>query len=111
SYTNEIKAHLLSVEQTTLDTQGAVSSETASEMALGARKALNVGIAVSVTGIAGPTGAEPGKPVGTVWLGLSTPSTTKTKNFLFDGNREEVRRQTCEAALNALLEGIALMQS
>lgn len=71
-------------------------------MAEGARRALGCDVAVSVTGIAGPTGAEPGKPVGTVWMGLSSPRGTETRRLSFSGDRDEVRTATVAAALEAL---------
>ena len=106
SYTDEVKHASLGVEQETLDKYGAVSSQTAQEMADGARARLNSRIAVSVTGIAGPGGEEPGKPVGTVWMGLSTEKGTETRELHFDGSREEVRLQTVQSALQAILEAL-----
>ena len=75
-------------------------------MAEGARKALNTDIAISVTGIAGPGGEEPGKPVGTVWMGVSTEKSLKAHMFTFEGLRQEVRVQTVSAAFDAILETI-----
>ena len=103
SYANEAKTELLGVETSVLETVGAVSRETAEQMAAGARKSLDADIAVSVTGIAGPSGAVPGKPVGTVWIGVSTASSTYANEFHFSGDREEVRAQTAENALKAFL--------
>ena len=106
SYTNEVKHAQLGVDANTLETYGAVSEQTAKEMASGARRELGCDVAVAVTGIAGPGGAEPGKPVGTVWMGVSTESTLYASSYCFDGNREEVRRQTLNAALRAFLNEI-----
>ncbi len=106
SYTNDVKNKLLSVDKTVLDDEGAVSQICAQQMAEGARQSLNTSLAVSVTGIAGPGGAEPGKPVGTVWMGVSAIKGTYAKQFVFQGNREEVRQQTVSAALEALLDEV-----
>lgn len=94
SYSNEVKKSRLGVEQAILDEFGAVSEETALAMAQGARRELDVDIAVSVTGIAGPGGAVPGKPVGTVWIGVCDDAGSEARLFQFDGDRSQVRRQT-----------------
>ena len=75
-------------------------------MAEGARRVLGCDVAVSVTGIAGPGGEEPGKPVGTVWMGLATPSSTRTFPNLFEGNRGEVRARAVRRALELLAQGV-----
>lgn len=106
SYTNEVKHGILGVDDEALATYGAVSSQVAKQMAEGARNRLETDIAVSVTGIAGPGGAEPGKPVGTVWMGVSTADKTETVLLTFDGDREAVRMQTAKAALDAILSRI-----
>lgn len=102
SYVNEVKSGVLAVDSAVLAREGAVCSEVAASMAEGARRALGCDVAVSVTGIAGPTGAEPGKPVGTVWMGLSSPRGTETRRLSFSGDRDEVRTATVAAALEAL---------
>src|SRR5271157_4068345 len=79
SYSNEIKMKIVGVKKTTLDKYGAVSSQVAAEMAAGGRKALGVDVCVADTGIAGPAGATPGKPVGLFYLGLSTKDGTFTQ--------------------------------
>ena len=106
SYANEAKQDVLGVQEDTIKDFGAVSEQCAVQMADGARSALNADIAVSVTGIAGPGGAVPGKPVGTVWLGVSTSEGSKATLFQFDGGREEVRNQTVNAALEEFLKEI-----
>lgn len=106
SYTNPVKHRQLGVAQKTLDEQGAVSRETACEMARGAQTALSTDLAVSVTGIAGPGGAEPGKPVGTVWIGLACGTEVDARVFHFEGNRAAIRAQTVEHALTALESAI-----
>lgn len=85
---------------------GAVSSECALAMAHGARSVLSCDVAVSITGIAGPGGAEPGKPVGTVWMARDSAASAQSRLFCFDGSRAEVRREACHAAIELLHEGI-----
>lgn len=102
SYVNEVKADVLGVERTVLEQDGAVSERCAIEMAEGVRDRLGVDIAISVTGIAGPGGEEPGKPVGTVWMGVSTAEGTSAKRFQYEGTRQEVRFQTVYEALDAI---------
>lgn len=104
SYANDIKHRELGVNAEVLKTEGAVCEAVARQMAEGARKNLDVDIAVAVTGIAGPGGEEPGKPVGTVWAAVSTQNSCKTMCFHFEGNREEVRNATVREALR-MIEG------
>ncbi|WP_350455243.1 CDP-diacylglycerol--glycerol-3-phosphate 3-phosphatidyltransferase [Slackia heliotrinireducens] len=106
SYSNDVKMACLGVLAETLDTHGAVSEQTACQMAEGARKQLAVDVAVSVTGIAGPGGEVPGKPVGTVWIGVSSKRGTRAELHHFDGDRDAVRSQTVDAALRMMLEEI-----
>ena len=106
SYVNDVKHDVLHVDGTLLDSEGPVNAMTAEQMAEGARCALACDIAVSVTGIAGPTGAEEGKPVGTVFMGVSREGKTYSKRFQFKGDRDEVRLQTVNEALKALLSEI-----
>ena len=96
SYSNGVKMKLLGVSEKTLRDHGAVSEECAGEMADGARRALGCDIAVSVTGIAGPGGGTPEKPVGTVCFGISTADGTRTKTERFGeaGGRNGVRTLT-----------------
>ena len=103
-YTNWVKENLLYVPAEILETYGAVSSWTAGYMAGGVRKALEADIAVSVTGLAGPGGDAFGNPVGTVFVGYEDRKTAVVKHFRFDGSREDVRKQTVEAALKLILE-------
>ncbi len=102
SYSNEVKEARLGVPVDVIETQGAVSYETACAMAEGARRELSVDLAVSVTGIAGPGGAVPGKPVGTVWIGVCDNSGADARAYHFAGSRDEVRAQTVAAALDTL---------
>ena len=104
SYASEVKRDVLSVDEGVIESVGVVSAECAEQMAEGARKLTGADIAVSVTGIAGPQGAEPGKPVGTVWMGVSTSKGTEARRFEFSGGRDDVRTQTVDAALDAFLQ-------
>ncbi len=99
TYSNEAKMKLLGVKKETLENFGAVSEETAREMASGVRNLSGADVAVSVTGIAGPTGAVPGKPVGTVCIGIATDEKCYAKTFLFDGSRAQVRRLSAKMAI------------
>ena len=107
SYVNEIKHRELGVDETLLETEGAVCEGVARQMAEGVRKNLGTDIAVAVTGIAGPGGEEPGKPVGTVWAALSTQNACKTTCFHFDGNRKEVRNATVREALRMIEDALS----
>ena len=104
SYCNEIKHKLLDVPEEMLAQYGAVSDPVAQAMAKGARGALNADVAVSVTGLAGPSGDEYGNPVGTVYIGYADANTCLSRHFLFSGDRESVRGQAIEAALALICE-------
>ena len=104
SYTNEVKHHILGVKTETLDQFGAVSAQTAAEMAAGVRQRLDADVAVSVTGLAGPGWDDYGNPVGTVFIGYCDEYCLQTKECHFSGDRESVRNQTIQAALNLVLE-------
>lgn len=104
AYANEAKVALLGVSWDTLNTKGAVSQETVLEMARGARRILNTDIAVAVTGIAGPGGGTPEKPVGTTWIGLVAKQGEWTRLFQFSGNREQNKISSANAALQMLLD-------
>lgn len=101
-YSNEAKKRLLSVNQNTLETFGAVSSQCAAEMAEGAKNIFEASVTVSVTGIAGPDGGDLEKPVGTVWFGLTSKEGTKTMKKLFPGDRAVVRKRATMFALDQL---------
>ena len=106
SYTNAVKSKVLSVDAETLAADGAVCERVACEMAEGSRLLTGSDIAVAVTGIAGPGGEEPGKPVGTVWVGVSTAVGAHATRHQFEGDRDSVRRLTASAALDALSEAV-----
>jgi len=91
SYSNDMKQRLLGVSEETLRLYGAVSHQTAREMAVGAREAARADMGLSVTGIAGPDGGTPDKPVGTFYIGLATDDMTMSRGFLLPGTREWVR--------------------
>lgn len=107
-YTNILKQSLLRVSEATLATHGAVSDATVREMATGALENLGGDIAVAVSGIAGPSGDQPGKPVGTVWFawawrhGQAIHVNARLK--IIKGDREQVRRRSVQTALNGILE-------
>ena len=105
TYSNAAKQDMLGVQADTLAAHGAVSEPVVREMAEGALAHSRARLTVAVSGIAGPGGATPGKPVGTVWLawaGEGMP--TRSACYRFDGDREAVRRQAVEAALQGLLD-------
>jgi PncC family amidohydrolase len=108
AYAYEAKERLLGVRHETLVAYGAVSRETALEMAQGIRRALAADfplekiIGLSATGIAGPGGGLPGKPVGLVWIGLSTPEGDWAWHFLWNGSRLENKERSAQAALHIL---------
>ena len=104
AYAYEAKVALLGVSWNTLNSKGAVSRETVLEMARGARRILNTDIAVSVTGIAGPGGGTPEKPVGTTWIGLVAKEGEWAKLFQFSGDREQNKNSSANAALQMLLD-------
>ena len=104
TYANEAKVRLVGVKEATLQAHGAVSEETAREMAEGGAKAANADAALAVTGIAGPGGGTKEKPVGLVYIGCYVNGKTIVKKNLFTGNRREVREQSVETALKLLLE-------
>lgn len=104
AYSNQVKEQMLGVNPATLVAYGAVSAETVLEMAIGARVRFGTDLAVSVSGIAGPGGGVPGKPVGTVWIGICTETDTWSKVFHFDGSRKQVKESAAKEALSALVK-------
>jgi nicotinamide-nucleotide amidase len=102
AYSNEVKSALLGVKKVTIESYGAVSEQTALEMAQGGRKVLDVDICISDTGIAGPSGATPAKPVGLFYLGLAAEHASLSQKHIFPGNRAGNKRDAAEAALNIL---------
>ncbi|MBE9462581.1 competence/damage-inducible protein A [Dyadobacter subterraneus] len=106
SYSNAIKMHILGVSRETLEDFGAVSEQTAREMAEGARKKLNTTYAISTTGIAGPDGGTPEKPVGTVWIACATPKETVTQLLTLRNDRKVNIELTSSYVLNLLRKTI-----
>ncbi len=102
AYGDEVKTALLDVPPSILETHGAVSEETVRAMAAGARRRFGVTSAIAVTGIAGPTGGSPEKPVGTVWLAASAGPTARAAKRVFPGSRTEIRQRSAQAALDLL---------
>ncbi len=102
AYTNEIKTKLLGVPAALLAEHGAVSAPVAEAMALGARERFGTDLAVSTTGLAGPGGAEPGKPVGLVYVGLAWAGGVSSTSFSWSGTRTEVQSRTAKLALNTV---------
>ncbi len=108
SYAPEVKTSVLGVPTDVIDKDGVVSSETAEAMAAGVCRQLKAGLAVSTTGVAGPTGGTRENPVGTVWFGLSDGNATSSEVCHFDGSRSEVRDQAVAHALTMLLNRLAV---
>jgi PncC family amidohydrolase len=106
AYHNSAKTALLGVRHTTLKRFGAVSQQTAAEMAEGARKVFQADIGLSTTGIAGPNGGSPAKPVGLVYIGCASTHGTDSKKHVFSGDRLENKRSFCLAALHLLAEAV-----
>jgi nicotinamide-nucleotide amidase len=105
TYANDAKREMLGVSQRTLKRFGAVSEEVAREMALGALEHSPSDVSVAITGIAGPTGAAPGKPVGLVWFCWAVRGgPVQSRRFRFQGGRVEVRTQSVAMALQGLLD-------
>ena len=104
AYSNDLKKNLLNVSAGLLESEGAVSGPVVEAMARGGIAATGADCGISVTGVAGPDGGTEEKPVGTVWVGITTPTGTTSKQYRFQGNREEVREQTVKTALELFLE-------
>ena len=106
TYSNEIKHRWLGVSSETLETQGAVSQACVEEMLSGVQKLAESDYAIAVSGIAGPTGGTELKPVGTVYIGIRTPSSSKIYHCLFQGDREAVQEQSVVYAIEKMAEAI-----
>lgn len=104
AYANEVKVNLLGVKEDTLAKYGAVSHQTAYEMASGIKNLMGVNIGLATTGIAGPTGGTEEKPVGLVYIGLATDEGVEVKKFNFKGDRLQNKENFAKSALNMLLE-------
>ena len=111
TYANEAKMKLLGVKSDTLTAYGAVSEQTAKEMAEGILSLSDSDVSISVTGIAGPTGGTPEKPVGLVYIGISGEFGTFSYENHFSGNRSQVRAQTVEKAFKLAAEYVSKFYS
>ena len=110
AYSNEAKIKVVGVKEATISQHGAVSSQVAKEMAEEGRKVLAVDICLADTGIAGPGGATPGKPVGLFYLGLSHQGGTCSRKHNFQGDREQSKQSAAEVALGWLKEYLESLQ-
>ena len=107
AYANDVKVHHLGVDPDVLRIHGAVSRHVALQMALGALRRFSADVAVAVTGIAGPGGGTPAKPVGTVWLAVALASGTATaRRFRFAGGRRKVRERSAAEVFGMALEAV-----
>jgi nicotinamide-nucleotide amidase len=107
TYSNEAKEEMLGVSKTILEQYGAVSEPTAQAMASGAMAQSHAQVSVSITGIAGPSGGTPEKPVGTVWIAWAGGfSPVESRCYVFSGNRLEIRERAVQAALQGLIQRI-----
>ena len=104
AYSNNLKMTLLAGPMGLIESEGAVSALVVEAMAMGVAAAAMADCGIAVTGVAGPDGGTIDKPVGTVWTGVSLPTGTTSRMYHFEGNREEVRQQTVDAALQLFLE-------
>jgi nicotinamide-nucleotide amidase len=104
AYSNEVKVKVVGVKEATLNNYGAVSAEVAEEMAQGGKNLLAADICLSDTGVAGPSGAAPEKPVGLFFIGLAHGAKTLTQKHNFQGEREQNKKSAAEAALGWLRE-------
>jgi nicotinamide-nucleotide amidase len=104
TYSNQAKMDMLGVSSQTLQQHGAVSEATASEMAAGAIANSEAQYAIAVTGIAGPGGGSPEKPVGTVWFGFATPENLICEKQVFKGDRQQVRQASLQYAVQRILQ-------
>jgi len=104
AYSNQIKQSVLGVQSCTLEQFGAVSQQTALEMAAGIREKFNTHIGLSTTGISGPSGGTPTKPVGLVWIGFSTPEKTWALESHFSDGRHQVNKKATRKVLHLLLD-------
>ncbi len=104
AYANQVKVGLLNVSPQTLEEHGAVSREAVLEIARGVRWLLNADLAIGASGVAGPGGGTPDKPVGTVWIGLAAPDGEWTRHFRFPGDREQNKALSAQAALEMVFE-------
>ena len=106
SYANRVKEEVLVVPTAMLAAHGAVSGEVAKAMAVGVRRLCRADLAIAVTGIAGPDGGGPKKPVGTVYISLANAEGARAERFLFSGDRRRIREVSAQTALNMVRKGL-----
>lgn len=106
SYDDRVKEKVLGVPPDVIVEKGAVSAECAMAMARGVRQLLSVEVAVSITGVAGPTGGTAAKPVGTTFIAVVTPEREQVEQYAWAGSREEVRQQSVQAALDLVINSL-----
>lgn len=111
TYSNESKENILTVPKEHIEAHGAVSEEVAIDMAIGVRELFDSTLSLSITGIAGPGGGTENKPVGLVWIGLSSNEHTIAKQFIFNGDRNNIRESSARAALEMLSEQVEFFES
>jgi nicotinamide-nucleotide amidase len=111
AYDNAIKTSLLGVDPALIAAHGAVSSEVAAAMAAGARDRLGADVAIATTGIAGPTGATPEKPVGLVWFGIAHGNDIRTRSVILPGDRMAVRRRAVSLGLDLAWRSLRTQES
>lgn len=104
AYADSVKASLLGVPPSVIEQHGAVSAQAARAMAAGARSRLGVDLAVAITGIAGPSGATPGKPIGLTYVAVADPAGIEIRRYAWSGDREANKAASARAALEFLLE-------
>ncbi|XXJ21287.1 CinA family protein [Desulfovibrio caledoniensis] len=103
AYSNAVKNKLLGVPADILEQHGAVSEPVVLAMAKGVLETIGADVSVAISGIAGPSGGTPEKPVGTVWIAWAWPGGSRAKQYSFQGTRDQVKNQTVMAAINGLL--------
>ena len=106
TYSNEVKERELGVKHETLEKYGAVSWQTAEQMAVGICNHTGADVGIGITGIAGPTGGTAQKPVGTVFIGIAVKGKVRSYENHFEGCRDKVREQSCKFALNKAIERV-----
>ena len=110
AYSNRSKLRILGVKEETLAAKGAVSPETAREMARGARQLMESSVGAGITGVAGPGGKSSGKPIGLVYIALAGPDGERVKRYIFSGSRADIRTMAAQSALAMLAAAVESSQ-
>lgn len=108
TYSDEAKQKVLDVSVECINLHGAVSKECAEQMAVGAQIKSGADISVSVTGFAGPASGDENEPIGTVYMGLCVNGAVEVRKYVFDGDRQEVRKKTVDAVFKEIIEKISI---